>query len=738
MATVYLAQDRKHGRRVALKVLTSSRLDESANERFLREIGLTARLSHPHILPLLDSGSVLGVPYYAMPYVEGESLHDRLAREGRLPVDDAVRIALEVADALAYAHAQGVIHRDIKPANILLSGRHAVVADFGIAKAMHSIAPDSGVTQAGLIVGTLAYMSPEQAMGEPMLDARSDVFSLGAVLYEMLTGERPFHAPTPQAMLARRLSGATPSAHDAHDGVPREVDEVVQRALAISIEERFSTATEFEQALGSAFRSSGAFRTGTIRVTGLPKEIPSLAVLPFENLSGDTENEFLSDGITEEILTQLSRRRTIRVCARASSFAFRRQQTDVRLIGERLGVRHLLMGSVRRAANRLRVTAQLVDASDGFQRWSERYDRTVDDVFAIQDEIGASIAQALDVTLLGREIPMPAVDRPARLDVYDAYLRGRFLWNRRTEESTRRSIECFSHAITRDSRYANAHAGLADAWVTLAIYGSAPPDEAMNAARAAAETALSLDPGLAEARTVLGLVLAAHEWQWSAAERAFREAIALNPQYPPAFQGLASVCLTPRGDIDGAVAAMQTALALDPLSPVMRTTLSSVLLYAGRALEAIDAARQVLELDPHFAPAYFFLAQAAVDAGQTDVALSAAERAVALSGSSSESLAVLALVSAETGDATRARTTRADLEERASSRYVSPTHLALAALATGESERAVDYLEEAATVRAPDVIWTPVRPGFAPLRGQPRFEALVQRLGLAGAGSSTR
>ena len=729
MAIVYAAVDRKHGRQVALKLLRANVFEHGAAERVLREIGVTARLSHPNIVPLLDSGEVLGLPFYVMPLIQGESLRDRMARNGRFPVDDAIRIAVEVADALAYSHAQDIIHRDIKPANIMLSGRHALVADFGIAKAVTAVLPGDDLTEAGLAVGTIAYMSPEQALGERYVDRRSDIFSLGAVLYEMLVGEQAFAGATPQATLAKRFSGVVPSARASRSEVPEPVERVLTRSLAVNPDDRFATAAEFEAALSSAWRSISA-ETGAIRVSGGAMQGPSLAVLPFENLSDDPENEYLSDGITEEILTLLSLRRTIRVCARVSSFAFKHKQDDVRAIGTKLGVRNVLLGSVRRSGTRLRVTAQLVDASDGFQKWSERYDRTVSDVFAIQDEIGSAIVGALHATLSGAEMPAPAKPAQPPPEVYEAYLRGRYFWNRRTGDSIRRAITSFREVIELDPRYAPAHAGLADALVTMGVYGAASPNDVMPDARKSAEAALALDPALAEARSALALVQGSYDWRWAAAERTFREAIALNPLYPAAHQGLASVCLAPQGRSGEALTAMQAALRLDPLSPVLSATSSSVFLYARRYDEAVAAAKHTIDL-ASFAPAHFFLSQALVQLGQLDAAIMHAELAVELSGRSSETQAALGHAVAVAGDAPRARSIRAALEERSRSVYVSPAHLAVIDTGLGDLALALDRLEEAVKVRAADLVWLAVKPSYDALRGESRFHAVLDAIGLA-------
>lgn len=729
MATVFLVHDEKHARRVALKIMRPGAAEGGA-ERFLREIGVTARLSHPHILPLLDSGAVGELPYYVMPFVEGETLRERIARDQRLTVTDAVNLAAEIADALAYAHAQGIVHRDIKPANILLSGRHAVVADFGVAKALAATQANDDATQAGLAVGTMAYMSPEQAFGESSIDGRSDVYSLGIVLYEMLVGERAFSGGSAREQLFGRLSGVIPSAQTKRGEIPAELDRVIGRALAADPAHRFSTAAEFEAALlGTARGQAIGLETGAIHISRAPDDLPSIAVLPFQNMSGDADNDYLSDGLTEEILTQLSLRRTLRVCARVSSFALRDSSDDVRTIGNRLGVRHLLMGSMRRGGERLRVNAQLVDTSSGFQVWSERYDREIADVFALQDEIGSAIAGALNATLL-REITAPAMAAAPNPVAYEALLKGRHLANRRTADAMQRAIASYRHALALNPAYAPASAALAEALVTQTVYGAAAPGEGMPLAAAAARTALEFDPSLAEARAALALVEAAWEWRWDSAETMFRQAIALNPQLPAAYQGLAMMSLTPRARHDESRAAIERALTIDPLSTVLRVTLGSAQLYAGKPGDARDTLLRVVDVEPAFAPAHYFLSQAHSELGDTESALTHAERAVEHSGRSSETLAALGVALARGGQSDAARDLLSELALAAQSRYASPSHRALVHLALGETDRALELLEEAAEVRATDLVWLAVRPAWRPLKEHARFTALLARLHL--------
>jgi len=505
MAHVFLAHDLRHDRSVALKVLRPELAAALGPERFLREIALAAPLAHPHILALLDSGDADGLLYYVMPHVEGESLRARLDRESQLPLDDTLRIGQEVAGALDYAHRHQVVHRDIKPENILFQDGLAVVADFGIARALIG-AGTRPLTQSGLTVGTPSYMSPEQAAGDAQVDGRSDVYSLGCVLYEMLAGEPPYTGATAQAIIAKRFSEPVPHIRTLRD-VPEPVERAITRALARVPADRFATAADFAAALVSAPAMPPA-RTA-------PPQ--SIAVLPFTNLSPDPENEYFSDGMTEEVINALAQLGDLHVAARTSSFAFKGKRGDLRTIGDRLGVRTLLEGSVRRAGDRLRVTAQLTNAADGYQLWSERYDRGMDDIFAVQDEIARAIVARLRVTLARPEAPLvrPGTDD---LEAYDLYLKGRYFWARRGE-GLQKAIDCFERAIAADPGFAAPYAGLADTYCILGVYGYMPSTTVQERTRDAAERALALDDRLAEAHYSVGFYEWTFGWDLERAER---------------------------------------------------------------------------------------------------------------------------------------------------------------------------------------------------------------------------
>ncbi|TMB86281.1 MAG: hypothetical protein E6J45_14150, partial [Chloroflexi bacterium] len=500
MATVFLAHDLKHDRPVALKVLHADLARVVGPDRFLREIHLSARLQHPHIVVVHDSGEAEGQLWYTMPYVEGGTLRDRLLREKQLPVEDALRITSEVADALQYAHQHGVIHRDIKPENILLSGAadrdHAMVTDFGIARIL-SPELDQRLTDSGISIGTPQYMSPEQAMAERDIDARTDVYSLGCVLYEMLTGEPPYTGPSPQAVLAKRLSEPVPHLRTGRDVSPA-LEGAVTRALARAPADRFSSAAAFAAALqphrsGASpaiapeprrLRPFAVVLTVVIVALGAiatlkwvnPSRVAPLAsaaVLPFVDLSPRQDQQYFSDGLTEELITTLSQVPGLRVAARTSSFQFRGQGSDVHAIGRKLDVGAVLEGSVRRSGNHLRVSAQLINVKDGYQLWSESYDRDVADIFAVQEDVARSIVAALRVRLAPAGATALAARPTADLQAYDLYLKGRFAWNQRTGPAIQEAVRYLEQAVARDSGFARAWAGLADAYILVVPFAGA-------------------------------------------------------------------------------------------------------------------------------------------------------------------------------------------------------------------------------------------------------------------------
>jgi len=609
MATVYLAEDLKHQRQVAIKVLRPELAAAIGVDRFLAEIKTTAALHHPHILPLHDSCQDETCLYYVMPYVEGESLRDRLAREKQLPLDEALRITREVADALQYAHGRGVIHRDIKPENILLEGGHALLADFGIARAVSAACRESTqLTQVGMAVGTPTYMSPEQAAADPDVDGRSDLYSLASVLYEMLVGEPPFTGATHEAILVQRFTQTPPHATAKRPSVPGYLDRALVRALARMPGERFPTVERFAAALAPG--AAGA---------ALPADEKSVAVLPFTSMSADPDSEYFGDGIAEEIINALGRLPGLRVAARASAFAFRGRADDLRAIATELGVRTVLEGSVRRSGARVRITAQLVDVDSGFQVWSERYDRELTDIFAIQDEIATAIARRFEVSL-GAEAPGRLVQPgTTNLQAYDLYVRGRVLLHRRGA-SLAAASRAFEEAVAIDPDYAPALAGLARALMLSAFWGMVEPGEVLGRASEAAAHALRSDPLLGEAHAAAALVAFAARFDGREAAAEWAQAIALAQESDADTRIARAAFDLGYADADFTTAArdITAALEIDPLSSSGYASLTVMHRSGGNVPAARAAARRALELDPeslyaHWAVLYSLSGGDAID-----------------------------------------------------------------------------------------------------------------------------
>ncbi len=726
MAVVYRARDHRHQRVVALKVLRPRFSETLGAERFLGEIRLAARLHHPHLLPLYDSGELGGVLYYVTPYIEGGSLRDLLDREGRLALTHALRLAREAADALDYAHRQQVIHRDIKPANILLEDSHAIVADFGVARAV-SAATDSSLAQAGSLIGTPAYMSPEQASEAP-LDGRSDVYALGCVLYEMIAGRPPFTATSPIALLALRVSEPAPSLGSAGAVVPPAVERLVARALARRPEERFQSAADLAVALAEAERQA-APGTATPVATQPGPRIAAIAVLPFVNMSADPENEFFSDGMTEELINALSRVPGLRVVSRTSAFAFKGREVDVREVGQRLNVGTVLEGSVRRWADRLRVSAQLIDVANGYQLWSDSYERRLADVFVLQEELAQAIV---------RSLPLPSRSTPDVLirpstsatEAYTLYLRGRFFALKRTVEGLVAGIELFEQAIQQDPGYALAHAGLAECWLLRGFeeFGDLAPLEAMPRAKAAAQPALELDPKLAEGHTWSGVLSFLFDWDPVTAESFFRRAIELRPDYSLAHTWYA-VFLMARGRHDEAIARSGHAAELDPLALTIQALVGQCHYFARRFEEALDRLRATLTLDPGNLQALIWSARTYRMTGRLEQGLSTIEGAIARVGRSPTLLAELGRLLPLLGRQQEVRAILDELIELGHRRYVSGFHEAAVYHALGEEEELRRCFDRQVAERSPMILFLG-DPSWDDVRERDWCRALLSRAGV--------
>jgi serine/threonine-protein kinase len=690
MATVYLARDRKLDRLVAVKVLRPELAETLGTDRFLREIQIAAKLSHPHILQLYDSAEVDGRLLYVMPYVEGETLRQRLEREGRLPVAAAVQLATEVLAALDYAHQHGIVHRDIKPENILLHTGQAIVADFGIARAIDAAAGDgpggSTLTVTGVVVGTPLYMSPEQVVGDPV-DGRTDVYALGCVLYEMLTGAPPFTGISAQAVLARHTVDPVPSLRKIRAEVPVAVERAIATALAKAPGDRFASAAEFRDVLtGAAPPPSGGdrrwsrrrFATAALAVAALAVAAgiwatgnraasaapASVAVLPFVNESNNPDDQYFAFGITDELINALGQVPGLQVTARTSAFALRDSGLDARAIGARLS----------------------------------RGDRP---------------------------LVQHSTDNP---QAYDLYLKGRYFWNQRASPpALRRAIGYFEQAIALDSSYARAWAGLADAYSLMPAFGDAPPSDAFTTAKAAAQRAVALDSTLAEAHTSLGIIAVFHDWDWATAAREFDRSLALDPTESRTHLFHAWYYRAV-GRLDDALGELRSAQRLDPMSPIINARVAVILRVMRRYDEATAVAHQAIDLDSGNVNAYVELGQLLAVERKLPEALAAfpADRDL---GAGYNVAGPMGYVYGVTGHRAEALAVQRRLEQRARERYITPETFAMIALGLGDTSRALDWLERGYRERSFFMTFLD-EPFFDPLRGQPRFERIVHDIGL--------
>jgi TolB-like protein len=762
MSRVFVATETRLGRRVVVKVLRSEIAAGTSAERFQREMALCARCHHPHIVPVLSAGELEGLPWFTMPLVEGESLRERLSREGPLPVGEAVRLLAEIADALAYAHRMGVVHRDIKPENILLQDGHAVVADFGVAKALHvATLPDTAlqVTGVGMVIGTPAYMAPEQATGEPVIDHRADLYALGVVAYELLTGTHPFSGVTPVQIVTAQLTRTPPSVVEARQDCPPVLAKLIQRLLARDPADRPATADEVRaelQAIASGSREAVAaprprrvaLVAGVAAVTllallyfvvsrdgpaprGLPAAVSqvakSLAVLPFQNIGGDSTTDYFSAGITEELISALGRLEGLRVASRTSAFAARARSTDLHEIGGRLGVGAVVEGTVQQSGQRVKVTARLVEVARDAQLWAGEYRSELRDVFAVQDSIARAIAAALKVTLAaGALVERGTSDTAAQ----DLYLRGRYFLGFRTPAALRKAREAFEAAVLRDSNYAPAWAGVADANNLGIPFGGFPPRIALPRARAAAQRALALDSTLAESHTSLGFIEMFVDRDWAEAERSFDRAIALNPSYVQGRLFRAWLYML-TGRADEALAEIEQARALDPLSLIIRTRIGTMLHFMGRDREAIGAFQRALEIDSTFAHARAGLALSYAMVGRFQEALVLRPDIEPMVGN--YEAGQWGVVRALAGRPAEARGMLAELEAERKRRYVSADAFAAIHAALGEADAAFRAFERSIAEDSWSQTIAIIEPLYRPLYRDPRWAQLMTRLNASPA-----
>jgi eukaryotic-like serine/threonine-protein kinase len=753
MGEVYLAEDVRLGRRVALKVLPAALADDQDSlARFIREARAASALNHPNIITIHDIGEATGTHFIAYEFVDGKTLRD-LTRSAPLDAATAIDIGIQVTSALIEAHHAGIIHRDIKPDNVMIRATGLVkLLDFGIARlsrpAMTDVTETAmlGQTRSGVLIGTPQYMSPEQARGLEV-DHQTDLFSLGAVLYELVSGISPFAAATTTDAIVAVLTREPPRL----TAVPPAVADIVSRALQKDRTQRYATAAEMlldltdaKQAVdGGVSRAAAAARQqadtpsqlATPGSTDGPRAMRSLAVLPFANMSADIDNEHFCDGLAEELLNALSKIDALKVAARTSAFSFKGKAVDIGTIARTLGVTSVLDGSVRRAGNRLRISVQLVSADNGYQVWSERYDREMRDVFELQDEITLAVVAALKLKLFGEERAAVLKRYTDNAEAYELFLKGRHDSYKYTAQGWQRAIEFFEKAVALEPDYAPAHAGIATSRGCQWFFGLLPAGQVIPQCKAASAKALSIDDALADAHLAQAMIAFFYDWDWRGAERAFVRSIELNPSNGEALSYYA-LFLAFEGRVEEAIAASRNALALDPLAPLVNMNIGWTYFAGGRSVEASQQAAKMIESDPDFYGAYWLQGSIHLSAGEYQAAVGQLQSAVSLGGHQVvvADLASACSLAGVTGEATAILDRLVDLRRQ---QYVPAICLARVYSRLGNTTTALEWLEAAFAERNGEMVFLEQEIAGAadddPLRqlvGEPRVRTLLESMRL--------
>jgi len=735
MGEVYRARDPRLRREVAVKVLPEAMAkDPERLGRFELEARTIASLSHPNIVTIYSVEEAEGQHFITMELVEGDTL-GQMIPPGGLPLSRFFELAQPIVDALAVAHEGGITHRDLKPENVMVGKDGRVrVLDFGLAKARAPETHGDGetLTEPGKLLGTIPYMSPEQVKGLGC-DHRSDVFSLGVLLFEMATGSRPFNGETSADLMSAILRDRVPSITELKADLPRDLGTILRRCLEKAPQSRFSSSRELASELAELKREIDFGSADTSRA--------SIAVLPFVNMSADPEQEFFCDGMAEDVIDALTRIEGLHVVARTSSFQFRGRGLDLREIGEKLGVSTLLEGSVRKAGSRVRISARLVNVSDGYDLWSERYDRDLDDIFAIQDEISTNIVDTLRTKLAASKEPAtastalpgglesPGPKRQPSPEVYELLLKARFFRNDESQDGVEAAQRCFEEALEKDPDSAQAHAGLAGCYITLFARGWLSIDEALPRTEDHVVRALELDDGLADAHRSNASLYAYMRWDWAKAEAALNRALEIEPGAASLHRSRAMSVLAPRGHLNDSVEELRTAYRLDPLQPVASRNLAENLYWSGRLHEALRQFEHTLEMGVsslvrgQMAAIYSSL-------GEPEKALEVRQEELRNAGRA-EAAEELGRAFAESGDEGMYRWYLTALEKRAESRRVSPYSRALLHGVLGEADSAFRWLDEAYRQHWGLLMWVKVNPWLTSLHGDPRWGELLTKMGVA-------
>ena len=737
MGEVFRARDVRLDREVAIKVLPpSTRDDREARARFRREGLALSRLNHPNIEMVLDLGEHDGADYLVLELVPGETIASRLAR-GQVPEREAAAIGSQVAEALAEAHERGVLHRDLKPGNIMVTPKGRVkVLDFGLAKLAQMSGDDTrsmALTEVGTATGTLAYMAPEQLLGEPV-DARADLYALGVVLYELVTGRRPFRATLVTALANEVLHGRLEPPRASVPSLSARTQGVILRAMEREPARRYQTADEM---LGELRRLAepdpGEFAETMVMAAAPGRRITSIAVLPLENLSGDPAQEYFSDGMTEELIACLAQVRALRIISRTSVMRYKGRRLAIPEIARELNVDAVVEGSVRRAGDRVRITAQLIDAATESHLWGKSYERDLKEVFVLQGEVAAAIVAEIQVSVTPYEETRLRGARDVNPAAYEAYLKGRYFIEQRTEEHLRQGFIHLDQAVSLDPTLVLAHVGVADAHNLMGFMTAMPPREAFPRAQAAARRALALDSASAEALTSLAYATLWHDWDIEGAERLFRRAIDLNPKYALAHIWYANVLIV-TGRMDEAEMEVQLARRMDPLSNIAIAFAGWFPYWRGRFAEAVSRFQSVKDLIPGFGPLYNWMGLALARDGRDEEAIAALSRAVDLLGRTPQALSALATAHALAGRGDEARAMLAEFEAQSAHRYVGSYYSAQVRVALGEHDAAFAALEQAIEERVHWMAAIRIDPSLAGLMADPRYARLIARV--TGLGSA--
>ena len=745
MGEVYLAHDTKLDRKVALKILPPDVASNSDRmRRFVQEAKTASALNHPNIITIYEIDETESGHFIATEFIDGETLRDRL-RDSPLSVADVLDVAIQISAALSAAHAVGIIHRDIKPENVMVRADGLVkVLDFGLAKLTAASASDEesakriqSDTQPGLIMGTVAYMSPEQARGQ-VVDARTDVWSLGVLLYEMLTRRAPFRGETASDTLANILHREPEPLNIG--ALPGDLVRIVETMLTKKLEARYSTMVdavsdlkslqrrmEFESEHQQTSIRSSPIKTQPKDMPQLEHPAPSIAVLPFANMSADPENEYFCDGLAEELLNALAKIDELRVAARTSAFSFKGKNANVSEIASALNVGTVLEGSVRKSGNRLRITTQLINAADGYHLWSERYDREMKDIFDVQDEITVAVVEALKVKLLGEQKSAVLKRHTRNPEAYEFYLRGLSYFNKFTREGFQKAIENFERAITIDPNYASAYAGLADAYTLMSF----APGEWMSKAGEAARKALELDDALGEAHNSLAIIKMYCEWDYAGAEDEFRRALALNPG-SALIHNWYGWYLGLMGRFDESFKELQRAQELDPLSDTINSGIGTVLHWSRQPERAIEQFRKVLDHNPNYLMALSFLAEAYVQKGDFVSAVTTVDK-LQQAANDPLTLPTVGYVYAKSGNSDKALEILEVLEKRSKQEYIPALAFAQIYAGLGDQEQAFTWLQKAGDEPWVWMALLKVDTKFDALRSDSRFQDILRRVGLLSA-----